>query len=88
MTLKIFCIFRVIEYYVSYLILCNVYLCRFLEEAVMNLDVNNPTTREHMPIVLNNLRLQLQRFINNNPNHKLTRSMKVLVMASQSLLAA
>lgn len=61
---------------------------KFLEEAVMNLDVNNSTTREHMPIVLNNLQLQLQRFIKNNPNHKLSRSMKVLNMASHSLLTA
>jgi enhancer of mRNA-decapping protein 4 len=59
---------------------------RYLEEAVMNLDASNPLTREHMPGVLNNLQRQLTAYIASNPNNKITRSMKMLNMATQSLL--
>lgn len=59
---------------------------RYLEEAVMNLDATNPLTREHMPGVLTNLQRQLTSYIASNPNNKITRSMKMLNMATQSLL--
>ncbi|PNF32915.1 hypothetical protein B7P43_G01848 [Cryptotermes secundus] len=59
---------------------------KYLEEAVMNLDATNPLTREHMPAVLTNLQRQLTAYIASNPNNKITRSMKMLNMATQSLL--
>lgn len=59
---------------------------KYLEEAVMNLDPANPLTREHMPGVLNNLQHQLTVYIANNPNNKITRSMRMLSMATRSLL--
>lgn len=59
---------------------------KYLEEAVMNLDATNPLTREHMPGVLTNLQRQLTAYIASNPNNKITRSMKMLNMATQSLL--
>nr|CAD7426114.1 unnamed protein product [Timema monikensis] len=59
---------------------------KYLEEAVMNLDKTNHVTREHMPTVLKNLVRQLTTYITNNPNNKITRSMKMLSMATQSLL--
>jgi len=52
----------------------------------MNLEPTNPLTREHMPGVLNNLHHQLTVYIANNPNNKITRSMRMLSMATQSLL--
>jgi enhancer of mRNA-decapping protein 4 len=52
----------------------------------MNLDASNPLTREHMPGVLTNLQRQLTTYIASNPNNKITRSMKMLNMATQSLL--
>ncbi|PNF32921.1 hypothetical protein B7P43_G01848, partial [Cryptotermes secundus] len=61
---------------------------KYLEEAVMNLDATNPLTREHMPAVLTNLQRQLTAYIASNPNNKITRSMKMLNMATQSLLNA
>ncbi|XP_069698744.1 enhancer of mRNA-decapping protein 4 isoform X2 [Periplaneta americana] len=59
---------------------------KYLEEAVMNLDNTNPLTREHMPGVLSNLQHQLSTYIASNPNNKITRSMRMLSMATQSLL--
>jgi len=59
---------------------------KYLEEALMNLDTNNPVTREHLPTVLNNLQRQLQTYISNNPNNRITRSMKLLLLASQALI--
>lgn len=59
---------------------------KYLEEAVMNLDPANPLTREHMPGVLNNLQHQLTVYIASNPNNKITRSMRMLSMATRSLL--
>uniref|UniRef100_A0A1B6MJB4 Uncharacterized protein n=1 Tax=Graphocephala atropunctata TaxID=36148 RepID=A0A1B6MJB4_9HEMI len=60
---------------------------KYLEEALMNLDVNNSVTQEHLPTVLNTLQRQLQGFIATNPNNRITRSMKILLMASQALLS-
>ncbi|XP_021913253.1 enhancer of mRNA-decapping protein 4 isoform X2 [Zootermopsis nevadensis] len=59
---------------------------KYLEEAVMNLDATNVLTKEHMPGVLTNLQRQLTAYILNNPNNKITRSMRMLSMATQSLL--
>jgi enhancer of mRNA-decapping protein 4 len=54
----------------------------------MNLNPTNPLTKEHMPGVLNNLQHQLTVYIASNPNNKITRSMKMLNMATRSLLNA
>ena len=59
---------------------------RYLEEAVMNLDASNPVTREHMTTVLGALGQKLMAFIQNHPQEKMTRNIKMLLMASQSLL--
>ncbi|XP_054281595.1 enhancer of mRNA-decapping protein 4 [Macrosteles quadrilineatus] len=61
---------------------------KYLEEALMNLDINNSVTREHLPAVLSNLQRQLQLYISSNPNNRITRSLKLLMMASQSLLSS
>ncbi|KZC10882.1 PREDICTED: enhancer of mRNA-decapping protein 4 [Dufourea novaeangliae] len=59
---------------------------RWLEEAILNLDPNNPVTREHMGTVLMTLQSQLAAFIAANPNHSSTRRMKMLAMAARALL--
>jgi hypothetical protein len=59
-----------------------------LEEAIMNLDTNNPATRTHMGNIITRLQKQLNNFIKTNPDKKITRSMKVLHMATLSLVAA
>ncbi|XP_046688815.1 LOW QUALITY PROTEIN: enhancer of mRNA-decapping protein 4-like, partial [Homalodisca vitripennis] len=53
---------------------------KYLEEALMNLDIKNSMTREHIPVVLNNLQRQLQAYIANNPNNRITRSIKLLLL--------
>ncbi|XP_029669673.1 enhancer of mRNA-decapping protein 4 [Formica exsecta] len=59
---------------------------RWLEEAILNLDPNDPVTREHMGTVLITLQNQLAAFVANNPNHRSTRRMKMLAMAARALL--
>ena len=53
----------------------------YLHEALVNLDPNNPTTRAHIRTVLSGLDASLKQYIMANPNSKMTRNMKLLVMA-------
>lgn len=57
-----------------------------MEEAILNLDPNDPVTREHMGTVLMNLQSQLSAFIAANPNHNSIRRMKMLAMAARAFL--
>ena len=52
----------------------------------MNLDTANPVTKEHMPAVLGQLCQNLTAFIHSNPTDSMTRNMRILQMAAQSLL--
>ena len=61
---------------------------KYLEEAIMNLDSMNAATRQHIGNVINRLQKQLNQFIKANPDKKITRSMKMLLMATQSLVVA
>ncbi|XP_014680803.1 PREDICTED: enhancer of mRNA-decapping protein 4-like isoform X2 [Priapulus caudatus] len=61
---------------------------RFLEEAVMNLDMSHSVTREHGPAVLTALRRKLAAFIEAHPGSPLHRAMKMLMLASQTMLAS
>ncbi|KAL0109971.1 hypothetical protein PUN28_013544 [Cardiocondyla obscurior] len=60
---------------------------RWLEEAILNLDPSDPVTREHMGTVLMTLQNQLATFVASNPNHRSTRRMKMLAMATRALLS-
>jgi hypothetical protein len=60
---------------------------KYIEEAVMNLDLNNLLTREHTPGVIGQLIVKLQQFIQANPNDKINKQLRMLIMASQSLLS-
>lgn len=59
---------------------------RYLEEALMNLDTNNPCIREHLPIVLKALKKQLLNFVSQNPNNISTKRIRMLSMVTDSLL--
>ncbi|XP_060069080.1 enhancer of mRNA-decapping protein 4-like [Ylistrum balloti] len=59
---------------------------KYLEEAVMNLDMSNSVTREHLKGVLYGLIQKLKTYIASHPNAKTTRSLRMLQMASESLL--
>lgn len=66
--------------------LTEVFLCRYLEEAIMNLDSTNAMTKEHLPGVLTTLQKQLNVFLSGNPGSKYSRKVKMLLMMTQSLL--
>ncbi|XP_037085449.1 enhancer of mRNA-decapping protein 4-like [Pollicipes pollicipes] len=60
--------------------------CRYLEEAVMQIESNHPSTREHLRPVLTALQTQLQAFIGQSgAPPQLVRSMRMLLMAVRSL---
>lgn len=52
----------------------------------MNLDTSHPVTQEHMQGVLYGLCQKLKQFIQANPTEKSAKSLRMLLMASQSLL--
>merc|ERR1711997_931138 len=58
----------------------------YLHEALVNLDPDNPMTKMHMKTVLRQLETSLQRYIQDNPNSKMTRNLKILSMAASSHL--
>lgn len=58
---------------------------RYLSEAVVNLDMENPTTKQHMAGVMAGMRAALDFYIQANPNSKMTRNMRMLHMATKSL---
>ncbi|WAR11787.1 EDC4-like protein [Mya arenaria] len=59
---------------------------KYLEEAVMNLDIHDSITQEHMRGVLLSLNQKLRVYIPAHPNLKITRSLRMLLMASESLI--
>jgi len=58
----------------------------YLHEALVNLDPENSLTKLHMKTVLRQLETSLQRYIQENPNSKMTRNLKILSMAASSHL--
>jgi len=58
---------------------------RYLEEAIVNLDLSVPLTIEHTPIVMNQLIIKLQQHIQMHPSEKITKQCKMLLLASKSL---
>ncbi|XP_077285857.1 enhancer of mRNA-decapping protein 4 homolog Ge-1 isoform X2 [Arctopsyche grandis] len=60
--------------------------CSYLGEAVMYLDSENPLTKEHMPIVLKELQRQLSTFLTHNPTNQSARPLRLLLLATESLL--
>ena len=64
----------------------NFIFCRYLEEAVMNLDLHDTVVQEHIKGVLYGLIQKLKLYIQAHPNDKMTKSLRMLLMASESLL--
>lgn len=58
------------------------FVFRYLEEAIMNLDAGHPVTREHMRSVLQGFQRNMNRYLLANPNHK---KVKMLLMAVNHL---
>ena len=58
----------------------------YLHEALANLDPQNHTTKMHIRPVLKMLEASLQKYMQESPNSKMTRSIKILSMAAQSHL--
>ena len=58
----------------------------YLHEALANLDPENHTTKMHMRPVLKQLEASLAKYMQESPNSKMTRSLKILSMAAQSHL--
>jgi len=56
----------------------------YLHEALVNLDPMDPTTKAHIRTVMGQLEQSLKVYIQANPNSKMTRNMKILVMAAGS----
>ena len=65
----------------------NLYFCifRYLEESLLNLEVNHPATREHGASIIKNLLKQLEEFLQQQRQHAMTRQVKMLLMAAKSL---
>lgn len=58
---------------------------RYVEEAVMQLDMNNHVTREHGKAVLRSLQQKLMTFLQANSNHKYYVKVRMLLLATHSL---
>ena len=52
----------------------------------MALDTNHPVTREHMPAILGTLIQKLNSYIQSHPHDATSKNLRMLLMASQSLL--
>lgn len=60
---------------------------KYLEEALINLDLGFALTREHTPSVMNQLIMKIQQYLQQHPTDKMSKSMRMLLMASQSLMS-
>ena len=60
---------------------------RFLEEAVLNLDVTQQMTAEHIPAVLGTLVQRLRTTDAHNGDGRKIKAIKMLMMAANSLLS-
>ncbi|KAF9415856.1 hypothetical protein HW555_006608 [Spodoptera exigua] len=60
--------------------------CRFLEDAIINLDMANQDTRTHLPLVVGEVQKHLSKFLVAYPNHIASRRITMIVMAVNNLL--
>ncbi|KAH9636172.1 hypothetical protein HF086_007124 [Spodoptera exigua] len=59
---------------------------RFLEDAIINLDMANQDTRTHLPLVVGEVQKHLSKFLVAYPNHIASRRITMIVMAVNNLL--
>ncbi|XP_038219988.1 enhancer of mRNA-decapping protein 4-like [Zerene cesonia] len=60
--------------------------CRYLEEALINLDTTDPTTRFHLPLVVGEVRKHLSNFLKTYPGHVAGRRISLIILAAENLL--
>ncbi|GAB6032704.1 enhancer of mRNA decapping 4 [Chamberlinius hualienensis] len=58
----------------------------YLKEAVVNLDLSDPITCSHSPRVLDSLKNKLQAYILTHPTNKISKDIRLLLMATTSFL--
>lgn len=54
-----------------------------MSDAIVNLDFQDPITKEHSPKVIMELISNCQKFMTANPQNPLCTSLKMLVIAAQ-----
>ena len=65
--------------------LINLHIFSYLNEALINLNMSDPITREHAPKILRELYNTFQTFIATHPANQLNSSMKMIMLAAQSI---
>ncbi|KAL4720848.1 hypothetical protein ACJJTC_016717 [Scirpophaga incertulas] len=60
--------------------------CRYLEEIIISLNVYDPATSAHLPLVVGEVRKHLTNFLRLYPNHVASRRISLIVMAADNLL--
>ncbi|KAJ2944464.1 hypothetical protein O0L34_g3809 [Tuta absoluta] len=60
--------------------------CRYMEEAIINLNPMHPATSAHLPLVVGEIRKNLTKFLSTYPSHVASRRITLIVMAADNLL--
>ncbi|OWR40707.1 Enhancer of mRNA-decapping protein 4 [Danaus plexippus plexippus] len=60
--------------------------CRYLEDALIKLDVSDKVTRAHLPLIVGEIRKHLSRFLRYYPSHVAGRRITLIVMVADNLL--
>ncbi|XP_045761323.1 uncharacterized protein LOC123864739 [Maniola jurtina] len=60
--------------------------CRYLEEALINLDVSDQVTRVHLPLVVREVHEHLSKFVRDYPHHVANRRVSLIIMAAENLI--
>ncbi|XP_037866562.1 enhancer of mRNA-decapping protein 4 isoform X2 [Bombyx mori] len=60
--------------------------CRYIEDAITNLNTAHPDTRAYLPLVVGEVRRHLTKFLSSFPNHVASRRVALIVMAADNLL--
>ncbi|XP_068621498.1 enhancer of mRNA-decapping protein 4-like [Battus philenor] len=60
--------------------------CRYLEEAIVNLNRFDVITRKFLPIVVTDVKKHLTKFLVSYPNHMASRKLSLIIMATDNLL--
>lgn len=56
---------------------------KYLSDAIINLNLRDPITKEHAPKVLKELLLNCQNYVSANPHGSLSSGVRMLIMAVQ-----
>jgi hypothetical protein len=56
-----------------------------LNDAIINLNMNDQVTRDYAPKILRDLCSTFQSYIAGNPGNQLNSSMKMIMLAAQSI---